>query len=134
MACGGNCYFGKGRLMRLYEKLHVDFEHTDDRGKLTQLIHNGYKQVNVLITNKGVTRGGHYHKICREAFFVISGSVVVELKKQEQFERVTFQPSDFFCIDPYVVHSMFFPEDCIMVQMYDVPVEQQSGEKDIYVD
>ena len=120
--------------MSLYEKLIADFEHTDDRGKLVQLVHDGYRQVNVLKTNKGVVRGNHYHKICREAFFIISGSVEVELKKQGQWERVTFRASDFFCIDPYVVHSMFFPEDCIMVQMYNVPVEQQDGQKDIYVD
>ena len=120
--------------MSLYEKLTVDFEHADDRGKLVQLIHDGYKQVNVLRTDKGVTRGGHYHKICREAFFVISGSVEVELKKQGQSERVTFRASDFFRIGPYVVHSMFFPEDCIMVQMYDVPVEQGNGQIDIYAE
>lgn len=120
--------------MSLYEKLTVDFEHADDRGKLVQLIHDGYKQVNVLRTDKGVTRGGHYHKICREAFFVISGSVEVELKKQGQSERITFRASDFFRIGPYVVHSMFFPEDCIMVQMYDVPVEQGNGQIDIYAE
>ena len=134
MACGGNGYFGKGRLMSLYERLTVDFEHADDRGKLVQLIHDGYKQVNVLRTNKGVIRGGHYHKICREAFFIISGSVEVSFKNRDQLECVTFQADDFFRIDPYVVHSMFFPEDCVMVQMYDVPVEQQDGTKDIYVE
>jgi mannose-6-phosphate isomerase-like protein (cupin superfamily) len=120
--------------MSLYERLTVDFEHADDRGKLVQLLHDGYKQVNVLRTNKGVTRGGHYHKICREAFFIISGSVEVSFKNRDQLECVTFQADDFFRIDPYVVHSMFFLEDCVMVQMYDVPVEQQDGTKDIYVE
>ena len=37
--------------MSLYEKLIADFEHTDDRGKLVQLVHDGYRQVNVLKTN-----------------------------------------------------------------------------------
>ena len=120
--------------MSLYERLPVDFAHTDVRGELVQLIHAGYKQVNVLRTNKGVTRGGHYHKICREAFFVICGSVEVELSCREQKERVTFRASDFFSIGPGVVHSMFFTEDCLMVQLYDVPVEQADGEKDIYAD
>ncbi len=120
--------------MSLYEKLNVDFEYADNRGKLIQLIHDGYRQVNVLRTNKGVTRGGHYHKICRETFFVISGSVEVSFRYHEQLESVIFQACDFFCINPYVVHSMFFPEDCIMVQMYNVPVEQQDGTKDIYLE
>jgi WxcM-like, C-terminal. len=120
--------------MSLYQLREVDFQHKDSRGSLVQLVHAGFQQVNVLRTNKGVTRGGHYHKICREAFFVISGSVEVELHCREQRERATFRASDFFSIGPGVVHSMFFPEDCVMVQLYDVPVEQADGEKDIYAD
>ncbi len=120
--------------MSLHELLPVDFEFVDDRGKLVQLIHDGYKQVNVLTTKQGVTRGDHYHKVCHEAFFVLSGSVAVTLRRGEQTEQVTFHVSDFFQIDPYVVHSMFFPEDCVMVQLYDVPVEGTDGRKDIYTD
>ena len=118
--------------MGIYEKLNVDFEHIDSRGRLVQLVHDGYKQVNILESKQGVFRGGHYHKICREAFFVIKGKVEVTLKNSEIEESVVFQENDFFQINPNVIHSMFFPDDCLMIQMYDTPVEMDNGDKDIF--
>lgn len=118
--------------MELVEVLQTDFTHSDERGRLTQLVHEGFQQVNVLITRQGVTRGGHFHKLSREAFYVVSGSVEVELKAVDQTEHAVFRAGDFFAIGPYVSHSMFFPTDCVMVQMYDRPVELPNGEKDIY--
>ena len=118
--------------MELVQVLQTDFEHSDERGRLTQLVHEGFRQVNVLTTKRGVTRGGHFHKVSREAFYVVSGSVEVALKTAERSECAVFRAGDFFAVGPYVVHSMFFPEDCVMVQMYDRPVEQPNGEKDIY--
>ena len=35
-------------------------------------------------------------------------------------------------ISPYTVHSMEFPEHCVMVQLYDRCVEREDGTKDIY--
>lgn len=118
--------------MALYDLKNIDFSFADDRGCLTQLVHGGYDQVNVLLTKQGVLRGGHFHKLSNEAFFVISGSVEVELRSGEEYEKVTFRKDDFFEIHPFTVHSMFFPEDCLMVQMYDKPVEQPDGSKDIF--
>lgn len=122
----------------LYRKLEKDFTFKDARGSLDQLVHDGYKQINVLVTKSGVTRGGHYHKKCTEAFYLIEGTVEVELRRYkdslDERERVQFGAGDFFEIAPYIVHSMYFPLDCVMVQMYDVPVESESGEKDIYTE
>ena len=119
--------------MALFERKETDFSFSDARGCLTQLVHDGYRQINVLNTKKGVVRGGHYHKVCGEAFFVISGSVEVTLKKVggEETETVRFGKDDFFAIHPLVIHSMVFPEDCLMVQMSDIPVESENGMKDI---
>lgn len=118
--------------MALYEVKKVDFEHTDDRGRLTQLVHKGYQQINVVETRKGVVRGGHYHKVSSEAFFVVSGSVEVTLKDDFKEETVVFSKGKFFELHSFIVHSMFFPEDCILVAMYDIPVEKTNGVKDIY--
>ena len=119
--------------MALFERKEVDFSFSDARGRLTQLVHDGYRQVNVLYTNQGVIRGGHYHRKCGEAFFVISGSVEVTLKKAdgEETETVLFGKDEFFAIQPFTIHSMYFPEDCLMVQMYNIPVEAEDGTKDI---
>ncbi len=117
----------------MYKIKEPDFEFSDNRGSLIQLVHEGYNQINVLISKKGVERGGHYHKISREAFYVIDGSVEVKFSSDGQAsETHIFNTGDFFEIEPLVVHSMFFPEDCTMIAMYDICVEKDDGTKDIY--
>lgn len=121
-------------MMSLYENIDIDFELKDARGQLVQLIHGGYSQVNVLETKMGVNRGGHFHKICHEAFYIVDGKVEVTLKKGELTEKVIFGDKDFFRINPFITHSMYFLTDCLMVQMYDVPIEMDNGQKDIYTE
>ena len=129
---------------------NTDFNFKDDRGELTQLVHDGFKQFNVLESRKGVIRGGHYHKVSTEAFFVVRGSVEVGYYMLEEApdneksgdapvgceneKKITFLQGDFFEVTPYTVHSMYFPEDCIMAQMYSICVEAPDGSKDIYQD
>lgn len=62
--------------------IKTDFEFSDDRGTITQLIHGGYKQINVITSKKGVFRGGHYHKENREAFYVVSGALKLDVNGQ----------------------------------------------------
>ena len=120
--------------MSLYIKRKIDFQHVDERGSLSQLIHNGFKQINVLESKKGVERGSHFHKESVEAFYVISGSVKVTLWSKDEKEEVVFNKGDFFEIHSYVLHNMLFLSDCLMVQMYDTPVEKPDGKKDIYTE
>ena len=112
--------------------LTPDFEFQDARGKLLQLVHSGYTQVNIIMTNQGVIRGGHYHKKSREAFYIISGSVDVTVKNRNENETEHFSEGTFFEIDQFTIHTMSFPESCIMVALYDVPIEMENGEKDIW--
>lgn len=120
--------------MELFKLLDVDFKHQDERGELVQLVHQGFSQVNVLKTAKGVQRGGHYHKTVREAFYVVSGSVEVSFQSVQDniVCKKLFSEGDFFLIPPWVAHSMSFPEFCIMVAMYDKSVVAADGTKDIY--
>ena len=60
----------------LIQFLKPDFEHTDERGKLVQLVHDGWKQVNVIESKAGQIRGNHYHKVNREAFYVNLSKIV----------------------------------------------------------
>ena len=115
----------------LYQQLNPDFKFTDDRGTLTQLVHTGYTQINVITSKAGTLRGQHYHKRSTEAFYVISGTVDVTLSREDKAENVTFHSGDFFQIMPYTMHSMFYPEDTILIALYDIPIEQENGEKDI---
>ena len=120
--------------MRLFNTREVDFQYRDVRGSLTQLIHNGFAQVNVLESKAGTKRGAHFHKVSVEAFYLIIGSVEVEFIGKEYKEKVIFKQGDFFEIHPYVLHNMFFPEYCLMIQLYDKPVENEDGTKDIYME
>lgn len=118
--------------MELLEKLDVDFDFHDSRGSLTQLVHEGYEQINVLYTRSGVERGGHFHKESNECFYVVKGIVQVTARLENKEETVSFGEQDFFRVRSYIIHSMFFPEDCILVAMYDKCVELADGSKDIY--
>lgn len=118
--------------MEMIELKKIDFSFEDDRGSLNQLVHTGYEQVNVLFTKMGVERGGHYHKQSTECFFVVNGSVEVTAKRDNEEKKFTFKKNDFFQINPFVVHSMYFTEDCTMVAMYDKCVELADGTKDIF--
>jgi len=119
----------------MYEILKTDFKFKDIRGSLTQLAHNGWEQINVLITHKDVFRGGHYHKKTKEAFYVISGELVVTFTdKNGKSEKQVFHSGDFFMIYPFVSHSMDFREETVMVAMYDKCVVDKNGEKDIFAE
>ena len=120
--------------MNLFSRKKIDFQHIDERGSLTQLVHDGFKQINVLQSNEGTRRGAHFHKRAVEAFYVFEGSVEVTLWNINSREVVIFKQGDFFEIHPYILHDMFFPEYCLMIQMYDIPIENDDGTKDIFTE
>ncbi len=120
--------------MALYDIKKPDFQFADGRGRLVQLVHDGFSQVNVLESKSGSSRGAHFHKRAREAFYIVNGSVKVTLMNKEIAECVTFRQGDFFEIFPLVLHNMHFPEDCLMVQLYNIPVEDEDGTKDIFTE
>lgn len=114
--------------------LKPDFEFTDARGSLTQLVHSGWNQVNYITSVAGAIRGGHFHKCNNEAFYVISGAflLVVESSVGKEREEYTMKAGDFFTIPPLVTHSFEFTSDTTLISMYDHGVELPNGEKDIF--
>lgn len=118
----------------LIEILKPDFCFEDNRGKLTQLVHEGYKQVNVLFTKKGVERGSHYHKENKEIFYIISGSLKLNVSRDSISEEYYFKAGDMFLIPEYVMHSFFYEEDTLKVSMYSNGVEKNNGTKDIFTE
>lgn len=119
----------------MIEIIKPDFEFEDDRGKLTQLVHKGFSQVNVITTKAGVFRGGHFHKENEEAFFVVFGefSVIAENKEggKETFE---FKSGDMFVIKPWIMHSFTFIKYTLLVSMYSKGYELENGKKDSYTE
>ena len=118
----------------LIEILSPDFEFSDERGCLTQLVHQGYNQFNIIFSKKDIVRGNHYHKENREVFFVITGSFKVIAEKDFKREEYLFNAGDMFLIPPYVMHSFYYIEDTWLASMYDIGVEHSDGSKDIFVE
>lgn len=112
----------------MVHELACDFAFSDDRGTLVQLVHDGWKQINVITSKKGAVRGGHYHKKNREAFHIISGSLEVTVNGTSHL----FGEGTFFAIDAFDLHSFRFLEDTVLVSMYSNGVELPDGTKDIY--
>lgn len=108
--------------------INADFSFHDERGTIVQLIHSGYKQVNVITSKANVFRGGHYHKENEEAFYIISGKVKVNVNGEDYL----FKNGDFFGIEPNDRHSFSFIEDTVLVSMYSNGVEYPDGTKDIF--
>lgn len=114
--------------------LKPDFEFIDNRGTLTQLVKDGYKQINVITSVDDSLRGGHYHKENEEAFYIINGELELEvynLNQIDKIEKYIFQEGDMFQIPRGVIHSFYFKKPTLLVSMYSNGVELANGEKDI---
>ena len=117
----------------LIERVEPNFKYEDDRGTLIQLVRKGYSQFNVVTSKGGVFRGGHYHKMNTEAYYIISGKCKVRAYRDGEEECNTFNSGDFFRIGPYVTHDFDYIEDTILVTMYSLGVELDNGKMDSFV-
>ena len=118
----------------MLHRIEPDFTFENEMGKLTQLVRSGYSQINVITSVKGSKRGGHYHKINREAFYIISGKFVLTLKEDGVVEKYDIVAGDMFVIEPYQKHWFEYTEDTLLVSMYDKGVELPRDLKDIYTE
>ena len=100
----------------MIELLKPNFEFEDERGKLTQLVRDGFSQFNIIFSKAGVLRGNHFHKINREAFYVISGDFELTAQKGEKDTP-----------------NALFVGFALLASMYDIGVECSTGEKDIFI-
>ena len=109
-----------------------DFVFEDERGCLIQLVHEGWKQINVAVSKAGFERGNHFHRLNREGFYVIEGNFTVEAKLGGEKQIYDFKKGDMFIIEPNVIHRFVYHEDSVLVAFYDNGVELPDGTKDIY--
>lgn len=116
----------------MIEILKPDFEFCDERGKLLQLLHGECAQVNYVESNPSSLRGGHYHKLNKETFFIIDGEVDVTLRKYGNEKKYSFRSGDMFSIEKNVIHSFDYKKFTSLIVVYDKGVELPDGTKDIY--
>ncbi len=112
--------------------IEPDFTFHGPQGVLKQLVHEGWKQVNVVDYVAGAKTGNHYHKYNRECFYVIRGSFVLRLWNGEETEQHVMKPGDLFVVLPNVFHSFEYLEDSSLGALYDRGVELSETEKDIW--
>lgn len=112
--------------------LKPDFEYEDERGKLTQLVREGFSQFNIIFSKAGAFRGNHYHKENSEAFYVINGRFDVTVEINGKSGTFTFSQGEMFLIPPFVNHSFLYHTDTLLASMYDIGVEKPDGTKDIF--
>lgn len=115
----------------LIEIMQPNFIHTDDRGKLVQIIRGGFNQVNIIESKSGCVRGGHFHQKNREAFYIIKGKISLYVSTEKEKEEYMFNTGDMFLIPVKIIHSFVFIEDTLLLSMYDHGVELPFGSKDI---
>lgn len=118
----------------LVKYLKPDFHFENENGLLVQLVHDGWKQVNVITSAAGKKRGGHYHKYNNEAFYIISGSFNLTVWKGEEKEEYLMKAGDWFTIDPFVFHVFEYLENTVLVSLYSNGVELSDTEKDIWTE
>lgn len=118
----------------MIEIITPDFIYEDDRGRLVQLVHEGWQQVNIISSKADMVRGGHYHKQNRELFFIVDGKCRVRVRKGKKAEEYQFSKGDMFVISEYVAHDFIYEKDTVLVSMYSKGVELDNGGKDIYHD
>ena len=116
----------------LIKTIKPDFIFQNECGLLTQLVHEGWKQVNVVTSIAGCARGGHYHKFNQEGFYVIEGDFTLLVEKDGTKETYEFQTGDMFIIPPYVAHTFVYHSKTVLVGLYDNGVELSETEKDIW--
>ena len=116
----------------LVKIIEPDFIFENEAGSLKQLVHDGWKQVNIITSVEGAIRGGHYHKYNDEGFYIISGAFSLKVWKNNLHEVYSFKAGDMFLIPSNVFHTFIYSEDTILVSMYSNGVEISEGEKDIW--
>ena len=116
----------------LIQMLEPDFTFRGTQGVLKQLVHDGWKQVNVIDYVAGAVTGNHYHKYNRECFYVVSGSFRLKVWKDDTEEEYRMKPGDMFIVLPDVYHSFEYYEDSVLVALYDNGIELSEKEKDIW--
>ena len=91
----------------------------DDRGLLTvmeDILPFSIKRIYWIYSADKNTRGGHRHKVTRQALVAISGEVTLKINngfKEELY--ILNDPSEFILIEPEDWHSMTFRENAVLI-------------------
>jgi quercetin dioxygenase-like cupin family protein len=80
----------------------------DTRGEFFGIVNNGlWEELNYIETEAGQTRGGHYHKETQELFFILEGTIEIQLTSLDGLTKHVFtvQKGQIFIVEPLEIHS-----------------------------
>ncbi|NOT77556.1 MAG: cupin domain-containing protein [Bacteriovoracaceae bacterium] len=105
------------------------FAHSDERGSIKGLFNFGtWEEGNLITSNAGTIRGGHYHKGTNELFIILDGRIEITTKElggdKEVVSVVT--TGDVFFIEPNIVHTFKCIEDSRWINVLSKKMEQVS--------
>ena len=90
-------------------------KNSDSRGTFTGIINSGvWEEINIIETEEGCIRGGHYHKVTLELFYILSGTIEVEVAKEgveKEIHRIG--GGEIFVIEPFEVHTFRCLTKCV---------------------
>jgi dTDP-4-dehydrorhamnose 3,5-epimerase-like enzyme len=113
----------------MYRHLPHYFEHRDARGSITGLLNEGnWREINLIASDAGTTRGRHYHKETLECFVVLTGKIHVMFRRPSppgQWEQAecTFTTGDVFIVEPHVEHTFHILEKTQWINLLSTPVD-----------
>lgn len=98
-----------------YQKQTPYLHFKDARGSFIGLINEGnWKEINIVDTQKGHSRGNHYHKNTEEVIFILSGQATVSLQNMHspiEKIRFTLNAMEGVLIKPYTLHEFYYTQD-----------------------
>lgn len=108
---------------------------TDFRGEIFGVINHGkWEEINYIESKSETTRGGHYHKLTLELFFILSGEIQVEIKNLKTQIKNEFiaQKGDAFLVEPYEYHTFYIQKDSAWMNALSLKMEKDT--KDFYTE
>jgi dTDP-4-dehydrorhamnose 3,5-epimerase-like enzyme len=124
----------------MYRILPHYFEHKDARGSIAGLLNVGvWRELNLISSDAGATRGRHYHKTTQECFVLLVGRIHVVFRRPlsagewEQDER-TFDAGAVFIVEPGVEHTFHIEEPSKWINLLSQPVDTEQPDFYKYAD
>ena len=117
----------------MIKRIDSYFYHEDERGSLKGLVNFGtWKEMNMITTVSGTTRGNHFHRQTTELFIILDGKIKVQCQKvnSDQLEgevvEEVFEKGDVFLIEPMTMHTFDVLEDARWINALDLPIDPKS--------
>ena len=108
--------------------------HIDKRGSITDLLNEKLNHVGLIVTEKGATRGNHYHKLSVQYTYVLSGKFEVLIAKSdspENVKKIILGPGEIIIIPPMIIHRFRALEKAIVIDMVSESRIGNSFEEDV---